>query len=517
MGRSGTSPPGFPGLARRASPRPALSARSPRGSGFYVQWDRGWRVGPFADVVVRFDTLPIHLVFWRGTSYIPNWVTENGIWYNNQSTETWTGVRGCGEPMSDKQCRYSNVHVIESTDARAVVHWRYALGDVFYTIARPDPDTGLGDGPTRSTRSIPTARPFAITLHSTQPEEPHEWQESIIVMGPGFRPETVLDPDGLTMINAAGGARPTGGKRRRPPAEARQARRGVHPAHPHQEPFPAVRHGPAAGQAHVRHLCWRGAQGCEHVSLVESLAGGGLRVRRPLRPGRRPPKSYLAGAPEVERLSSRPPIDDQDHAHGSERSTRGEAAGDAPRAWSRPAPIEITSPGYTTSGFDPTEKAYQIQRLTNTEAPLSLKLRATAESPLVNPVFVIQNWGEGAADLAVNETSLHTGRQFRQGVRRGLLESDLIVWVRHEGTRPVTVEIQHAGQFRRRSHLDPGDRGRQAGEPPRLGRGLDPAHGTCFASRRAGFLGFSLSGGRPGRSEENFSERPGRPPLHRKD
>jgi hypothetical protein len=114
-------------------------------------------------------------------------------------------VKGCGEPMSDKQCRYSHVRVIESTDARAVVHWRYALADVFYTIARTDPATGLGDW----TDEIHTIYPDGtalreINLHSSQPAEPHEWHEGIIVMGPGFSPETVLEPAGLTMANAAG-------------------------------------------------------------------------------------------------------------------------------------------------------------------------------------------------------------------------------------------------------------------------------------------------------------------------
>ncbi len=78
-------------------------------------------------------------------------MTENGIWYNNEFNERWTGVKGRGEPMSDKQCRYSHVRVIDSTDARAVVHWRYALADVFYTIARTDPATdAAGRDPDRA-------------------------------------------------------------------------------------------------------------------------------------------------------------------------------------------------------------------------------------------------------------------------------------------------------------------------------------------------------------------------------
>ena len=47
--------------------------------------------------------------------------------------------------MSDKHNRYSHVRVIENHNARVVVHWRYALTDLFYTISSPDPMTGWGD------------------------------------------------------------------------------------------------------------------------------------------------------------------------------------------------------------------------------------------------------------------------------------------------------------------------------------------------------------------------------------
>ena len=93
-------------------------------------WDRLRRLGPDSDVVVRFDQSPVRLVFWQGTNYIPAWVTENNKWYTDEFLETWeSGCPGAGdcEPMSDKQSRYSRVNILESNDARVVVHWRYAL------------------------------------------------------------------------------------------------------------------------------------------------------------------------------------------------------------------------------------------------------------------------------------------------------------------------------------------------------------------------------------------------------
>ena len=71
------------------------------------------------------------------------WVTANGKWYTDEFLEAWGPEcvdGGDCEPMSDKQSRYSHVSIIESSPARAVVHWRYAFaGDRNYKGAFQDP------------------------------------------------------------------------------------------------------------------------------------------------------------------------------------------------------------------------------------------------------------------------------------------------------------------------------------------------------------------------------------------
>ena len=104
-------------------------------------WDEPRRVGPDSDVVVRFDESPIRLVFWQGTNYGGDWVTENNKWYTDEFVETGgpidcPGGEDC-EPMSDKQNRYWRVRNLENTDARAVVHWRYALFEVVNYSCEP--------------------------------------------------------------------------------------------------------------------------------------------------------------------------------------------------------------------------------------------------------------------------------------------------------------------------------------------------------------------------------------------
>ena len=145
-----------------------------------------------------------HFVFWRGTSYIPHWVTENGIWYDNEFNETWSS-RGCHEPMSDKRCEHSQVKIVENTPARCVVQWRYALVDNWYNLSNIDPITGQGDW----TDEIYTIYPDGVavrsqTLHSSNLSSSFEWHEGIIMMGQGQEPEDVLYPEALTLANLDG-------------------------------------------------------------------------------------------------------------------------------------------------------------------------------------------------------------------------------------------------------------------------------------------------------------------------
>lgn len=118
---------------------------------YSMAWDEPWRVGPLADVVVRFDHTSSRIVFWRGTGYAPCWITEEGEWY------------GLYPISKDRQCRFSHVRIIESHEARAVVHWRHApvegewADEYFYfypdggfvqqVIYRPSKDSSAKYGP----------------------------------------------------------------------------------------------------------------------------------------------------------------------------------------------------------------------------------------------------------------------------------------------------------------------------------------------------------------------------------
>ena len=408
---------------------------------FFPQWDAAWRVGDNPDVVVRFGDLPVRFVFWRGTSYIPHWVTENGIWYNNEFCETWGDVKGCGEPMSDKQTRYSHVRVIESSAARCVVHWRYALADVFYDIARTDPATGWGDWADEVYTIYPDGTAVRdITLHSSQPAAPHEWHESIVVMGQGFSPMNSIEPAGLTLVDNGGERVDYSWEKATPP------RKPGKPAHPvihvvntksRFKPFAILRpqdsptfdiykgeirrdvsiypwwnHWPAAKFASDGRYAIA-ADRVSHSSLSHlvwnSYQAGPNWMR----------KILLAGMTEQ----------------------RAEKLLPLARSWSKPAELKLTGDGFTSTGLDPAQKAYLLKCQTP-GAKLSFTLAASTESPVVNPAFVVLDWGNKNAKLALNGKALAQGEALHFGNRQTIDGEDLVVWVKADSTAPLNFVIE---------------------------------------------------------------------------
>ena len=78
------------------------------------------RTGDYADIVV--EVLDGKFVFWRGSSYLPYWESGN----DKCSVKEMIRRSGDGnENRPDKVNTYSRVALVESTDEKAVIYWRY--------------------------------------------------------------------------------------------------------------------------------------------------------------------------------------------------------------------------------------------------------------------------------------------------------------------------------------------------------------------------------------------------------
>ena len=410
------------------------------------EWEDLWRVGPHPDILVHFDESPVRMLFWRGTAYGAIWVTEKGLFMGDQSLERTGGGSpwGCAEHMSDKQCRYSRVRLIESHSARAVVHWRYAVSDIKYEIFGADKD-GWGEWADEYYYIYPDAvSTRKQVLHSNRLH--HEWQETIVLHQPGTRPEDNIELEAVTWGNMDGESKTyTWKKGDRDDGKLRNATIQIVNLKAKNRPFIIFQPN---SRPKLMRCCveeqWTRFPWWNHWP-VGQLANDGRRTGVPDRPAH----SSLAQSIEDS------PVIKHDEKKGTFTAVSLTGMGDKDvkglvplaRSWNNPAELELIIGGFESEGYDRYQRAY-VLTCTNKGKPSSLvfELAASDKSPVVNPAFVVNDWGEGRAKLMIDGKQVRRGRSFRLGHRHRLEGSDLVVWIKKESTKPIIVSLFPAGR-----------------------------------------------------------------------
>jgi Concanavalin A-like lectin/glucanases superfamily len=439
-----------------ALPWPVLPSGPPgtgRFGAFYTTlkyddlWDEPRRVAPNSDVVVRFDQAPIRVVFWQGTNYGGDWVTENNKWYTDEFLETGgkidcPGGEDC-EPMSDKQNRYSRVRIIENTDARAVVHWRYGLCEVVsYSCANPDPITGWTDWADEYFTIYPDG--VAVrkqVLWTSNFKNWHEFQETIIINGPGTRPEDNIQPDALTIGNMKGETAVYSWEKGPP---AKQMDKPENPniqlvnLKANWKPFQIVSPTNSSMQLYTGEVTYSMFEWWNHWPVTQ-VRSSGISAVAPDRPSHSS-LSHIYWDPYAQTENSMTKI----LLHGLTTKSAAELVPLA-KSWLSPSGVELTGPGFQNQGYDPTQRAFVIVRDPGSlSSQVRFSLKATAESPLINPAFVLKNWGDAEPKLSIDGKPVARGSNFRYGFVPHLEGTDLVVWLAMESTKPTRVEFTTA-------------------------------------------------------------------------
>ncbi|MDN5216824.1 LamG domain-containing protein [Fulvivirgaceae bacterium BMA12] len=406
---------------------------------YYEAWDAPWAIDKNADLVVQFDEADCKFVFWHGTSYIPNWVTENDIWFNNAFNESWNDHGSC-EPMSDKKANYSTVKIVESNEARVVVQWRYGLVDVVGGFAYQDPETGWGDW----TNETYTIYPDMVgvredKLLSNAPRAEHEWQESIMVLGPGQSPEDILEYKALTLANIKGEKETYSWEQEIPPhfppspknpaiqiINTKSKYRPFSVIRPQDNPridtydgeirrdisvFPWWNHWPVA----PRPTDGRYAQFSDraaHASISHWFWDAYAETDRSMT------KLMLNGLTDKQ-IGDLIPL---------------------AKSWSNPAAIALNDKKHSAV-YTPEERAYTIE-LSQELSELNFNLKGSDNSPIINPAFVVENWGDHEVDVSLNGEKMERGKDLRYDLRHSINSIDLIVWVKYEGTSVTSFSLK---------------------------------------------------------------------------
>jgi hypothetical protein len=108
------------------------------------------------------------------------------------------------------------------------------------------------------------------------------------------------------------------------------------------------------------------------------------------------------------------------------------------RSWNNP-PGLTSLKGGTSHGYDKRQRAYPITRASDA---IQFNLAASENNPVLNPCFVIRNWGSGnPAQVEIDQTR-QTGRQVRQGIIR---DTDgtrtMVIWLPQKSTQATSYKI----------------------------------------------------------------------------
>lgn len=406
---------------------------------YYDEWDNLWAVGPDPDVVVRFDTSGVRMVFWRGSRYSAAWVSETGLWMADQSVEAWNDEEGCFEHMQDYQCRYSHVRVIESHPGRVVVHWRYAPVSAHDHLWRVNEKTQRACWVDEYYYIYPDQMAIRNPTWKTGTlGDPRQFQESLPFTDPGQLIGEVINEDWAFVGNMKGESatlRFTENPKKEKEGLPEDLTIQIYNFKSENKPFIIFEPGNQMDYLNDRLL---GPQGlnipgsCNHWPVGQAMCDG-----RAAQAADRP--THFLGFP----ISS-PPIHEKDGRswwnglYGMSGKTIEELAF-VGRSWAYASKLTVKGSGLDGDGYDMAQRAYKLTSEGSTSAELTLA--ASEESPVFNPVFIVENWGRDDVTLRIDGKKGQNGRDFRYGHRHRLEGSDLIVWVAKSSIKPVSISL----------------------------------------------------------------------------
>ncbi len=381
---------------------------------YHELWDNLWRSSPWPDVVVRFDQLPCNVVFWRGPNYGAGWVTENNRWMSDQSAEIML-EHGCAEHMADKQNRFSHVRILENTDARVVVHWRYASADITYAFKNFRTWTD----------EYYYIYPDGIAVrHVNYHDGGAGWQDVQFFSQPGSTPEDQIHLQALTVANLEG---------------------EIHKLD--------WTHGVPKNQLENASIS---VVNLKSEYKVVVIYPDGSKIGTWGEAERATPETHFAGPWNHWPVSQMP--NDGRYALRTDRVTHSALGGAGPKDmalygftnqdismlvpvakfWNQPPALELLS-GAIDARYDKAQKAYLMDA---TQGDVTFSVAASEKSPLKNPCFVIRNWKKGALNLSIDGLDLTQGDIFRYGFVPTEEGQNLVAWIGTEITEPVTISIR---------------------------------------------------------------------------
>ncbi|MHC4455962.1 MAG: LamG domain-containing protein [Planctomycetota bacterium] len=398
---------------------------------FHELWDNLWRSSDWPDVVVKFDQLPTSVVFWRGPSYGPGWVTEKNYWMADQSVETGNAI-SYSEHMSDKQGRHTHARLIENTDARVVVHWRYNSCDVTYGFDQAFGPAGIWvdeyfhiypDGV-----AIRKVNQKSLS-YTERPPTRVSWQDVQFLAQPGMTPDDVMNLQAVTLANLKGETAKmdwTNGVPQKQPLRSANIERINFKSD--YKVFLAFQDGTYINPwGRVRRDMYCHFMTWNHwpVAMIASQGKSSLFPDRVTH-------SALCAADNA--------VDHGNMAMYGFTNKSIETLIPLAKSWCNPPNIKNIN-GAENKEYKKEERAYHLRALSDN---ISFDIKASKDRPLVNPCFVVKNWkGSDEATVVINNKKVKPGQNFRQGdVYDTNGKSMKIIWLKLSTDSSINVQIK---------------------------------------------------------------------------
>lgn len=419
---------------------------------YYPAYDAVWRSDAPQDIVITFENLPVRIVAWKGIRFAPSMVLKNNsinndIWIADQSAEYFAGIPrpggtyGCCEHMSDAQCRYSRVNLIENNAARKVIHWRYAPTDVQYKLPYANELTGWSTWIDEYYYVYPDGV-YTRGYHSFNDDNApiDQYQETTMVNPPRTYPEDNVEKAAITLADQDGHeqtyVRKENFRRTEFPGltnpniqllnvkanfkpfiimDPRAVypmlylwNTGINSYFSMWNHFPVAQQAPTDGRQAV------------YNDRSSSTAFSWMKMTAPYKEDRRKKVYvYLTGATDK---------------HASELSALS-------KSWNQAPEFTLQKGRFIATGYEKFERAYLFVAGEKNHGSLVGKLDASPGSPAENLVLRIEKWSGGNATVKIDGKLLDK-RQYRCGYEQTMQGTRLIVFVYIKQDRPFSITVE---------------------------------------------------------------------------
>jgi hypothetical protein len=411
---------------------------------YYPGWDNLWPVDQDPDIVICFEETPVKLVFWRGIRYGASWISENENWMTDQSVEAWddgeADREGCFEHMQDRHCRFSHVRVIENTAARVVVHWRYAPVSAYNNTWRVDPKTGWECWVDEYYYIYPDGTAIRkVSWKKGTLGYPRQFQETLALLHPGQKVSDLLEIDFATTADYEGklgtisfvenpNVAPYG-----PFDWSQKYPYTIQQYNFKSENKPFICFEPG-NEMFIRYEGLDGydsADGCNHFPVGQARCDG-----RTTRTSDKP--SHCSSFPISEPVVHE--ADDREYWNGlyGMNTMKIDELIRFGRSWAYAPGLNIKGNGYKSSGYDRTQRCYQVENESGKSKSIEFTLDGTKNSPIANPAIFIKNWNSDGAKVLVNGKSL---KGCRIGINHELGGNDLVVFLKISSDNKVNIIV----------------------------------------------------------------------------